>query len=210
MQQHVILLGDSIFDNGLYVPGGPSVTEHVRRLLPREYQVTRLALDGATVSSVFRQLERIPSDATQLVLSAGGNDALWMAGNIFAEAASDIRESLARLGSVMQEFSAEYHRLICELREFGLPLTVCTIYDAVPGLDAAETAGLCIFNDVITRTAFMFGLTLVDLRSICREAADYAEISPIEPSACGGGKIARAIVESVLGGSGYSRVIARS
>ena len=31
---HVVLLGDSIFDNGRYVPGGPSVIEHLRKALP--------------------------------------------------------------------------------------------------------------------------------------------------------------------------------
>ena len=31
---HVILLGDSIFDNARYVPGGPSVIEQLRRALP--------------------------------------------------------------------------------------------------------------------------------------------------------------------------------
>ncbi len=31
---HIVLLGDSIFDNARYVPGGPSVIEHLRRGLP--------------------------------------------------------------------------------------------------------------------------------------------------------------------------------
>ena len=44
---HVVLLGDSIFDNARYVPGGPSVTDHLRRSLPREWQVTLLACDGS-------------------------------------------------------------------------------------------------------------------------------------------------------------------
>ena len=61
--------------------------------------------------------------------------------------------------------------------------------------------------DFITRTAFQAGATLIDLRLLCRENTDYSGLSPIEPSAAGGGKIARAIVDAVLASSGGSRVL---
>jgi hypothetical protein len=43
------------------------------------------------------------------------------------------------------------------------------------------------------REAFAARLPIIDLRSVCTEAEDYSEISPIEPSDQGGGKIAKAI-----------------
>lgn len=207
MTRHIVLLGDSIFDNGLYVPGGPSVIEHVRRILPNGDRATMIALDGATVSSVFRQLERIPNDATHLVLSAGGNDALWMAGNIFSQETTDVRSSLQRIAELLAEFTSEYRRLIRDLRELRRPLATCTVYDSVPGLDSSEIAGLCVFNDTITRTAFEFGTTLIDLRTICHEPTDYSSVSPIEPSASGGGKIARAIMNALSDGYDFRRVV---
>ncbi|MEO1526363.1 MAG: SGNH/GDSL hydrolase family protein [Planctomycetota bacterium] len=207
MSRHVVLVGDSIFDNALYVPGGPSVTEHVGRLLSPGDRASLVAVDGATVSSVFRQIERVPDDATHLILSAGGNDALWTAGNIFSEESTDIRSSLQRVDESVTEFAKEYRRLVDELREFGLPLTLCTVYDSVPGLDLSEVAGLCVFNDTISRTAISVGATLIDLRTICAEKSDYSETSPIEPSASGGGKIARAIIQSVMGTESFHRVI---
>lgn len=76
---HVVLLGDSIFDYARYVPGGPSVLDHVRRPLPRGWKVTLLARDGAVAAGVIEQLARLPDDATHLVISAGGNDALGSA-----------------------------------------------------------------------------------------------------------------------------------
>lgn len=166
-----------------------------------------IALDGATVSSVFRQLERIPNDATHLVLSAGGNDALWMAGNIFSQETTDVRSSLQRIAELLAEFTSEYRRLIRDLRELRRPLATCTVYDSVPGLDSSEIAGLCVFNDTITRTAFEFGTTLIDLRTICREPTDYSSVSPIEPSASGGGKIARAIMNALSDGYDFRRVV---
>ena len=164
MTRHLVLLGDSIFDNAIYVPGGPSVIEHVRRLLPDGDKATLIAVDGATVSAVFRQLEQIPTDATHLVLSVGGNDALWMAGNVFSQQTADVRSSLQRVGELVTEFTGEYRRLVSVLRELRLPLVTCTVYDSVPGLDSSEIAGLCVFNDAITRTAFEVGATLIDLR----------------------------------------------
>ena len=46
-------------------------------------------------------------------------------------------------------------------------------------------------------TVHCAGLPLTDLRVICDEPEDYA--NPIEPSVQGGAKIARAIVEVVIG-----------
>jgi hypothetical protein len=207
MSGHIVLLGDSILDNASYVPGGPSVVEHVRRFLPTGWKATLVAVDGATVSAVFRQIARIPGDATHLVLSAGGNDALWTAGDIFTQDSSSVLESLRIIGAAGNEFAHGYQRLIKELCSFGLPLSVCTIYDMVPGLDAAEVTGLCMFNDVISRTAFSARATLIDLRLICNENSDYSTISPIEPSAGGGRKIARAILDSVVENQGGRRVI---
>jgi lysophospholipase L1-like esterase len=197
MTGHIVLLGDSIFDNGAYVSGGPSVIEHLQRLLPTDWQATLLAVDGATIASIERQLERIPADATHLVLSIGGNDVLGQSALILSEPTHSFAAALAGLAAIRDDFAREYRQMLAEVRRRELPLAVCTIYDAVPVLSPAETAGLAIFNDVITRQAFAAGATLIDLRLVCQEKSDYAGISPIEPSATGGAKIARAIVAAL-------------
>jgi len=53
--------------------------------------------------------------------------------------------------------------------------------------------GLCVFNDVILESASRYGLAVLDLRVICTEPEDYPALSPIEPSAAGGQKIAAGI-----------------
>jgi hypothetical protein len=82
----------------------------------------------------------------------------------------------------------------------GVPTAVCTIYDAnFPEPEGRLVkAALALFNDVISRAAFARGLPLIDLRLICSEPADYA--NPIEPSALGGQKIARAIASLATAG----------
>jgi hypothetical protein len=76
---HIVLLGDSIFDNAAYTRGQPDVVAHLRSMLPDGWKATLLAVDGATTARLTPQLERVPSDATHLIVSIGGNDAL---GNI--------------------------------------------------------------------------------------------------------------------------------
>jgi hypothetical protein len=55
-----------------------------------------------------------------------------------------------------------------------------------------------LFNDVILRVAFEHHASVIDLRLVCNETADYA--NPIEPSGQGGMKIAQAIAQAVGAG----------
>jgi len=74
--KHIVLLGDSIFDNAAYVNGGPDVIKQLRSLLPRDWQATLLAIDGSVTSDVIKQIPKIPASATHLIVSVGGNDGL--------------------------------------------------------------------------------------------------------------------------------------
>lgn len=178
-------------------------------MLPAGERATLIAEDGATVSTVLLQLEQVPADATHLALSAGGNDALWTAGDVFSQQSTDVRSSLQRIAESLAYFTSEFRKLIDAMLEFRLPIAFCTVYDSVPGLGPPEKAGLCLFNDTITRTAFECRATLIDLRSICNDSSDYSPVSPIEPSASGGEKIARALLSALSDSSDFRRVIAR-
>jgi lysophospholipase L1-like esterase len=193
---HLVLLGDSIFDNGAYVSGGPDVVAQLRLRLPQGWSASLLAVDGAVASDVARQLTRIPVEATHLVVSAGGNDALGASG-ILAEKASSVSGAVQRLAAARDRFCTAYENMLEAVLERHLPTALCTIYDAnFPEPQAKViTAALTLFNDVITRSAFRRGLPLIDLRLICDRADDYA--NPIEPSEKGGDKIARAIAQVI-------------
>ncbi len=194
---HVVLLGDSVFDNVAYVRGGRDVITHLRGLAPEGWRATLGAVDGSVVRDVSRQLERAPEDATHLVVSAGGNDALMNAG-ILEERAHSSAEVLNRLAGVAEAFETDYRRMLKSLSPKRRPAAVCTIYyprmeDAL--MQRLAVAALATFNDVITRAAFREGLPLIDLRLVCDEDSDYA--NPIEPSEAGGEKIARAVIKLV-------------
>lgn len=57
---HIVLLGDSIFDNRAYTGADADVVTHLRGLLPDAARATLLAVDGHTTSGIAAQSARIP------------------------------------------------------------------------------------------------------------------------------------------------------
>jgi hypothetical protein len=191
---HVVLLGDSIFDNARYVPGGPPVVEQVRLALPVGWHATLEALDGDVTGGVAAQLRQVPADATQLFVSVGGNDALRES-DIINRPARNVGEALELLQEVRSRFRRAYRMMLDGLLRVNRPAAVCTVYDAIPGLGPAHLAALAVFNEVILHEAVRSGVPVIDLRHVCDRREDYSTVSPIEPSVAGGAKIARAIAE---------------
>jgi lysophospholipase L1-like esterase len=202
---HVVLLGDSIFDNGAYVAGGPDVAAQLRALLPPDWSATLCAVDGAVVDDVARQLTRIPADATHLVISAGGNDALGHI-DLLNKPARSAAEVLGLLADAASAFETRYRRMLARTLSRKLPVVVCTIYNGSfpdPLTQRLASTALTVFNDAILRVAIEARIPVVDLRLVCSERADYA--NPIEPSTRGGVKIARAVVRALTERSVSSR-----
>lgn len=191
---HIILFGDSIFDNKVYVPDGPAVVEQVAALFDNGTKVSLLAVDGDITSDVKEQIKKIPDDASHLFLSVGGNDALQAAW-VFADDTLGSQELMVELTAIQKEFRRNYRKTLEMLLALNKPLAVCTIYDSVPNLEPQLVTALSIFNDVIISEASAKGIPIIDLRKVCNEEIDYSEISPIEPSSHGGQKIASSIVD---------------
>ena len=191
---HIVLLGDSIFDNAAYVGGGPDVIRQVREKLTRGWKATLLAVDGSVTSDIKTQLRRIPDDATNLVVSVGGNDALGHM-DILDTRSRSTAEALEKLADIAADFEKRYAAMLGGILALGKPTAICTIYYPRfpdPRLQRLSVTALTVFNDVILRQGFRSRLQILDLRLICNEDADYA--NAIEPSSRGGLKIAEAIV----------------
>ena len=206
---HIVLLGDSIFDNGSYTCGEPDVASHLSALIPWTWRATLLAVDGATTRDVDAQLKRLPSDATHLVLSIGGNDAL-LNSDLLEVSARSSADVLLMFADRVDVFEQAYRRVLDRMMSLGRDVTICTIYDGALDVSLARPArvALMTFNDVILRAAFAHCASVIDLRLICVDRSDYA--NPIEPSGIGGWKIASAIARAVgaIPGARPSRVIA--
>ena len=190
---NVVLLGDLIFDNQAYVGDGPDVIKQLGEALPSGGTATLVARDGSTTADIAGQLAAMPKDATHLVVSVGGNNALQEKG-LIEESARSVAEVLDKLAKIKAAFRKSYAAMLDGVLARKLPTAICTIYEAHypdPTTRAIAAAGLSVFNDVISREAFARGLPVLDLRLIVKTTPTDA--NDIEPSVQGGAKIARAI-----------------
>jgi hypothetical protein len=222
VKDKVVLYGDSVFDNEAYAGRDLGVIDFLEKEFGGAVEAKLKAVDGSVTQQVIAQLELIPDGSSHLFISTGGNDALgvkayldgllpqenilkMLRGNGLARA----QNLLHVLTLVQQEFRNNYRKMVVKASAAGIPLTVCTIYDLIPTLEPWHRGALSLFNDVIIREATSQGASVLDLRAVCTEEADYAECSPIEPSAQGSRKIAAAIrrvVEEQNGGAAGSRI----
>tara|TARA_B100001250_G_scaffold277610_2_gene240091 strand:- start:2580 stop:3275 length:696 start_codon:yes stop_codon:yes gene_type:complete len=211
--KHVILAGDSIFDNGTWVPGDPDVAEQLRGLLGPDDKVTLLAVDGDVINGVSHQLNDLPNDATHLFISVGGNDALG-ALRVMEMPVNKVGEGFLLFHEVRKEFEKMYQNMLSNALSYRLPTTVCTIYrpclshgNAIRMIGHSDidlnsdqqqkiaNTALPIINGIIRNEAISAGLPIMDLEIIFNDVSDYA--NDIEPSAVGGMKMAKIIKEIV-------------
>jgi hypothetical protein len=195
--KHIVLLGDSIFDNAAYVNGGLDVIGHLNSILPPDWKATLLAIDGSITTDVIAQISKIPASATHLIVSAGGNDGLSNA-SVLQEPAASVATAVDKLAAIRSGFRQEYTRMLSALLASKKPLAICTVYDPHFRDNLTQrltTTALNLFNDCILREAITHGLPVIDLRLICTEPEDYA--NEIEPGVSGGRKIAATILNLV-------------
>lgn len=201
--KRIALLGDSIFDNEVYVEKKRSVKNMMTRILGKHGIVDLLAIDGSVTDQVVFQIPRLHSETDHIFVSSGGNDALRVKYLMFEAEETDENDlNLPGIMAILRDFRASYRNLMLKLKNWSCPVTICTIYDSVPGLSAKEKVALSLFNSIIIEEAIKFGYSILDLRSICNDFGDYSSISPIEPSESGGKKIAEAICRMAFKRSG--------
>ncbi len=124
---HIVLLGDSIFDNSKYVRPAPDVAPQLQQIMPPRWKASLRAVDGALTSDVPSQIVDLPGDATHLALKVGGNDLLGCAGDLLRQSVSVSSEVFLILARVMCVFESMYRYTIDACLEKGLPLIVCAI-----------------------------------------------------------------------------------
>jgi hypothetical protein len=149
------------------------------------------------VENVQKQTLNLPSDATHLFVSAGGNNAILNA-DILQMKISASAEVFDRLADLSSTFEFQYREMLETVLSLNKSTAVCTIYYPRIPEDFTQkiaVAALATFNDVIMKQAFLAGVPLIDLRLVCNEDSDYA--NEIEPSEAGGEKIAKTILRVV-------------
>ena len=153
MPGHIVLLGDSVFDNAAYVgPGEKDVSAHLRQHFAGDSGSIELAaVDGAVITSVERQLAsaRI-SDPCLLVLSVGGNDLLGHSYLLEGVERRSFGETMLLLRGIRADFERAYRGALDLITRHEQPTVVCTIYNpqfSDRDLRHAGEVVVSVFND---------------------------------------------------------------
>ena len=170
-KKHIILAGDSIFDNSSYVKSGePDVTTQLQENLNKGDTVSLLAVDVHVISDVNVQLRNLPNDTTHLVISVGGNNAMRKL-NELSRATRNIGDGFLTFHDFRESFESGYIEMLTNALSFNIPTTLCTIYHPCfnhsdmervsdymshdvnnETLQKMAMTALPIFNDIIFRT----------------------------------------------------------
>jgi len=189
----VVLPADSILDNLPYTHPAPDTAAHLSRMLGAGWRVERLAEDGATMAGIRWQLERLEGRPDWAIVSIGGNDAAAHL-DLLGRRVGNAAEVLKELAAVGDDFAVRYREVIGAVSKRVERVVLCTIYEVrlePPPLADLVRVPLALLNDWIVRLGSRRGMTILDLRTVCTERADF--VLQIEPSAQGAEKIARAL-----------------
>lgn len=201
--KHIVLIGDSIFDNAGYVDEGHSVIDQLRQLLPANQTATLLEVDGDVTKDVHAQLEQLPETTTHIFVSVGGNDALRKA-SVLNQPTDTVGSAMTLFSDIIMDFQQQYRAMLTAVKHRVERVSICTIHDSVPNYDSRALTALSLFNEIILKEAFRINAPVIDLRLACHEPSDYSAVSPIEPSRQGGQKITR-LIQKVLTEHDFSR-----
>jgi len=168
--RHAVLLGDALQNIDL----GEGDAESA--LVPRPRNPWKLTVLQAPQLLLPGRMRQIPADATHIAISLEGAWAIEASGLLQVEVRT-IRDALATLARAADEFERIFTELIRAALETDLPTVVCTLVPArASGLEQQRVTAtaLSVFNDRILRLAVAASLSIVELRLVCNEDADYA------------------------------------
>ena len=220
-QGHILILGDSVFDNTVYI--GKHEKDGQARMLDAlpNYHQTFLALDGAITHELPRQTKYINmaietnGPITDVVLSIGGNNLLGE-GVLLNARTKNVLGGLSTFRTRQEEFEVDYMNMLKKLQGilYPQPIQKVTIKWHVLGIyypcysapqtfpnrkfptdmhfQNASRLGVDLFNSVILKTIGYEGF--IDLNRLFNYGGDkifYA--NPIEPSSFGSRMIAQTI-----------------
>jgi lysophospholipase L1-like esterase len=194
--EHIILVGDGTLDNRKISSPDPDVISHLRVLIPNDWKATLCATEGSTLALMPAQIHRIPNDASYIIASIGANDVLRFR-LILSNSSQSGLVVLSMLAKLVKEFTQNYREIMLSLKALKRPICCCTIYNGNLNKEeiVAAKAAIAIFNDGIYSVANELQVSVLELRRICTEAADFENQKDL--SGLGGQKFAKAILAKV-------------
>lgn len=191
--KNIVLIGDSILNNSVYVFEKQSVPELIAVGLNKDNRKCyNFAKDGSIISDCYNQLSKLNAESTSgtnskiniktIFVSAGGNNIL----NSFLSINSDSNAFINNL-------FAEYLKLIAEIKVKNPSATIVVLNLYYPLKSSYKSFHPLIkqWNQLISDNSIKNGFKIIKLDEIIVSEEDI--VYDVEPSFIGGQKIADAI-----------------
>lgn len=209
-QKTVLLFGDSIFDNAIYVRGRNSVIQLLTKKLSDQYtgsgvdaKAHLFAHDGDVIEDVSGQLKKVNSEikeeSTHIFISCGGNNGLRALNRIYSNYYNPFALT-STLWNLYWSVDEDYEEMMQEITtEFkDKQIVVCTIYK--PNFTSGahqflSQTGLLFLNSLIRSKAAKYNAKVIDLYDLFTDATFLA--NPIEPGVKGGDIITDKMMEII-------------
>jgi hypothetical protein len=186
--KNIILLGDSVFKNNLYVSDKNSVESILDRRIPH---LINNSQDGAVIVDLYSQMEKIPDSLnvsnTNVFVSCGGNDLI----NYYF----DKRINNSNLYNIIDDIFQKYSKFIDSLcvKMDKCNIVLLDIYYPKSNQYIKYYPLIEILNKKLYDFTSIKGLVIIQISDSMTEEDDFTH--QIEPSLKGGEKIANAICD---------------
>lgn len=185
--ENIILLGDSVFKNNLYVSGKNSVEDILHRRIP---YLLNNSQDGAVIVDLYSQMEKIPvslnNTNTNIFVSTGGNDLI---NYYFNKNISN--SNLYIIDDMFQKYIKFIDSLCVKMDKCNIVLL--DIYYPKSKQYIEYYPFIKIWNKKLYNLSKLKELEILKISDTMSEEDDFTH--HIEPSIKGGNKIATAICD---------------
>ena len=173
----IVLIGDSILNNSMYVPIGSSVGDNIKLKMGKTNVIVN-AKDGATIETCYYQLNNIlDSENYYLFISIGGNDIL----NNQIKNMEDVNKLFEKYKKLVEIIKNKYPKTKIYLLNLYFPANEKYL---------KYTDAIIAWNKNISSLSSKYNILKID--DILKDDIDFTH--EIEPSTIGSQKIANKIL----------------
>jgi hypothetical protein len=188
----IVLIGDSILNNNMYVPVGNSVADNIKLLHGNNIIIG--AKDGATIETCYKQLtinNIINSENYFLFISIGGNDILNNSGSF----GTSLNNKNNDKNNKFDNLKKKYIELIDSIKEKypKIKINLLNLYFPTDEKYNKYEKIIIEWNKMISSLCSKNKYNLLRLDNLLTNASDFTH--EIEPSSIGSEKIAKLIVD---------------
>ena len=193
---NIVLLGDSILNNAIYVKNiNHTVYGYIKSKHKNTYQYAK---DNSTITDLYNQVDNIPNDIinenTNIFISIGGNDILQMSMDSETEIDTDEKEIKTKMNNLFKKYM-KFLSLLKTTFPLLKKIYLLNLYYPPNFIYHKYYPYIEIWNQILEDNQIKMEYNIIETSNLMTNITDFAY--DIEPSDTGSKKISYKILETV-------------